>query len=206
MTGAEVGGALSGECRYARAEERTESDGWSIGAPTEPLRLTCDFVRDGRAIGWLRLGAVAQAPALFQPEARVGEVEVNGTRLSLRSAHRMGERGMRVEDPIGYLLEAGDGVAVGAVDTNGFTRARLRCRATLPSATRRWSPGWRSPASGTPEIPMIERRRGGHRSARLSRNVLVDHVDLAHAAAAAGGVDQRAQFLAAGAGAGDVRA
>ena len=125
VTGAEVGGTLSGECRYARAEARTESGGWSVGAPTEPLRMTCEFQRDGRAIGWLRMGAVRQAPALFQPEVRGGEVEIGGTRLALRSAHRMGKGGLRVAGPVGYLLDASDGTPVAAVDTNGFTRARL---------------------------------------------------------------------------------
>lgn len=125
VTGAEVRGTLSGECTYGREERRVEGGGWTAADPVGPLRLRCDFARDGRAIGHLRLGAVPQPMALVQRTVRTGEVEVGGTRLALRSAHRMGADGVKVATPVGYFLDDANGDPVAAVDTNGITRVRL---------------------------------------------------------------------------------
>jgi hypothetical protein len=122
VSGAAVGGTVTGDCNYGRSERRVEEESVTLAEPMDPLRMRCDFARDGRGIGYLRLGADRRAdPAL---SARDGVVEVNGTRLGVRSAHRLGERGVATETPVGYWIEDGAG-PVAAVDTNGLTRVRL---------------------------------------------------------------------------------
>lgn len=125
VTGTEVGGRLSGTCVYNRSEEKLETGPASVAQPMAPLRMRCDFQRDGRAIGQMILGAVGDPALLAQPTTRVGEVIVGDTRLMLRSAHAMGTHGVRTDTPIGYWLDDLQGLPVAAIDTNGITRVRL---------------------------------------------------------------------------------
>ncbi|MFD1786803.1 hypothetical protein ACFSC3_04380 [Sphingomonas floccifaciens] len=125
VTGAEVGGTLSGECSYGRTERRMSDGRVTSSQPVAPLGFTCEFQRDGRPSGRLWLAADLQPERLVQPTVRIGEVEVGGTRLRLRSAHDMGKGKVPVETPIGYWLDDQQGLPVAALDTNGLTRARL---------------------------------------------------------------------------------
>lgn len=125
VTGAEVGGTVSGACGYDRSEESVAYGQATISQPVAPLRMRCDFQRDGRPIGHLLLGAPLGPPRGFQPSVRSGEVVIGDTRLALRSAHEMGKGGVATSSPIGYWLDDAQGLPVAAVDTNGFTRVRL---------------------------------------------------------------------------------
>jgi hypothetical protein len=125
VTGSDVRGTLSGECRYDRLEQRVVAKGWSVAAPAEPLGMHCDFTRDGAAIGFLRLRARHAPLKLVQVAQREGEVEINGMRLALRSEHRLGGRGLPTSEPVGYSLHEASGQRVAAVDLNGATRVRV---------------------------------------------------------------------------------
>ncbi len=125
VTGAEVGGKLSGVCGYDRSEAGVAYGQATISQPVDALRMRCDFQRDGKPIGHLLLGAPLDPTQRFQPTARTGEVVVGETRLALRSAHEMGKGGVATADPIGYWLDDAQGLPVAAVDTNGLTRVRL---------------------------------------------------------------------------------
>jgi hypothetical protein len=125
VTGAEVGGTLSGECRYDRLEQRLSAGAVSATAAAAPLSMACDFARDGRPIGRMRLDGRFEPLKLAQITRRDGEVEINGTRLALRSEHRLGGRGIPTPGPVGYWIEGQSGEKLGAVDTNGVTRVRL---------------------------------------------------------------------------------
>ncbi|WP_300975360.1 hypothetical protein [Sphingomonas sp. LHG3406-1] len=125
VTGAEVNGTLSGDCRYGRAEQRVGSGSWTAAFPTASLRMHCQFIRDGKPIGYLQLEGRPDASKLVQVVQREGEVVINGTRLTLRSEHRLGKRRIPTSGPVGFWVENEAGDRVGAIDTNGMTRVRL---------------------------------------------------------------------------------
>lgn len=125
VTGADVRGTLSGECSYGQREDRLTIDDYSEAEPVGPLRMRCDFHRDGQPIGYLELGAMPPRGGLIELKERVGIVNVGGVRLRLRSSHQLDGTRIPVDTPLGYWIEGADGRPVGAVDVNGNTRARL---------------------------------------------------------------------------------
>ncbi|KQN26707.1 hypothetical protein ASE86_11640 [Sphingomonas sp. Leaf33] len=125
VTGADVGGQLGGTCAYFRSEERLDVGSASIARPRAPLRMRCDFQRDGRPIGYLLLGAMVQPSQPIQPTARAGEVVIGSARLSLRTSHDLGPRGVRTDTAVGYWVDDAQGLPVAAIDTNGLTRVRV---------------------------------------------------------------------------------
>lgn len=125
VTGAQVGGALSGQCGYDRSEAQVTYGDATLARPAAPLLMRCEFQRDGKPIGHLLLGAPADPVRGYQATTRTGEVVIAGTRLTLRSAHALGKRGVTTDDPVGYWLDDAQGLPVAAVDTNGLTRVRL---------------------------------------------------------------------------------
>lgn len=127
VRGPAVGGTLAGSCGYDRSEARATIGGVVAARPVLPLALDCDFARDGRAIGTLRIDGVVPGGAIPRAE-RTGEVRVGDTVLGIRSLHRTGGLGVKAETPLGYAFTgpAGD---IGAIDLSGFTTRRL----SLPS-------------------------------------------------------------------------
>lgn len=120
IAGAEVGGALEGDCLYERREQQDRRGSVTVSAPTRPLTLACSYRFDGAPAGVLDLAA---APAGV--EARVGRLRIGGVDLRLVSTHRMVGLSVPADAPIGYRIEDADGATIGAVETNGIGTRRL---------------------------------------------------------------------------------
>ncbi len=124
LSGPEVGGRLEGRCRYGRVEGQMRTGPLELGETLRPLRLACAYRLDGRDAGGMDLGALLPVAATTA-EPRLGSVEVDGTELTLRSSHRIEGVRWATGTPIGYVVERGDGHAVGAIETNGIGSRRL---------------------------------------------------------------------------------
>ncbi|MHA6724170.1 hypothetical protein [Sphingomonas sp. RS2018] len=134
VTGAGVGGQLSGDCTYNRREARLEGWAVTISEPVEPLRLRCTFARDGAGIGSLTLDGMVERDGVTTLTRRLGEARVGGAAIDLRSMHRIGDgRGLTVDTPVGYTFVDRGGRTIGGVNINGTRRRDL----VLPAGPER---------------------------------------------------------------------
>lgn len=116
LSGPHIAGALNISCRMRQRSVTIRT----VSFDPHPMAYACDIAQNGRA-----------APARFEVQAhrrglggalsreeRRGEIMYGQTLLSIRSVHDLEGSPIQKATPIGYVFER-DGVAVGAVETNG---------------------------------------------------------------------------------------
>lgn len=121
---ADLGGALSARCRYAREEHRDTLGVLDIATEAMPLRLACVFRRDGRDAGVLDLSAV-RSTTRDLAEHRRGTVTLGSQHLFIRSLHEVADTSLPSATPVGYRIDAGDDRPVALVELTAGTSRRV---------------------------------------------------------------------------------
>lgn len=155
-SGAEVGGALAGNCGYSREERRDRAGSLTLSRATGPLFYHRDFLLDGRPAGMLDLQAAPPLPGNRPTARREGEIRFEGKSLSLHSVHQLAGTKWPVESPLGYEMRAEARSSARSTRTAPPARG-WQCRARRTSAPPRWPRGSRSRCSGIRGTPTTER-------------------------------------------------
>jgi len=116
LTGPEVGGTLSSDCRYHEGE-------LSLGVVTLPrgrFAYRCRFMHNGEPLeAGLILEEIPTRPgSFFSGRTRGGEIHIGDEVVTMRAIHDMEGGRIPTGTPLGYMFDI-DGRRIGAIDLNG---------------------------------------------------------------------------------------
>ena len=118
VTGPELGGTASGDCRFSEREIDLDV----AVVPDGRLAYRCLFHRNGRQVdGGLFLAEVPNGSGLLAGRTRAGELRIGPLSVDVRPIHHLAGGKVPAGTPLGYAFDVG-GRQVGAVDLNGTTK------------------------------------------------------------------------------------